>query len=198
MPFGILGVIGGGYVMRRFQLGDKKAIALSFVASILSLVVGIPLIFVGCDTRPIAGLTTMLESTTGSGFASTSSSVDVLPPANCFSDCGCADRKYEPICADGIEYLSPCHAGCRRVEINVTSGATAAFTPSAATTTSAAESIEILSYSNCSCLANERVKAMPRACAHQCERKLWTGIGISCAVLFIICIIQSPVYIGED
>lgn len=196
MPFGILGVISGGYIMRRFQLGDRKAVGLALVASVLSLVVGIPLIFVGCDTRPIAGLTTMLGSTmTGLGSTSSSSflnsSVDI-PPSNCFSDCGCANRKYEPICADGIEYLSPCHAGCHHVEVNVTlDGAAAAEARAAAAT----KSIKIVSYSGCSCLANETVKAMPRACAHQCERKLWTGIGISCAVLFIICIIQSPVYI---
>jgi len=195
MPFGILGVIGGGWAMRRFQLTDRKAVGLSVVASILSLVVGIPLIFVGCDTRPIAGLTadfggpvsvsrsTVVQISQESGLRSSTNAsasvIAVLPPATCYSGCGCAKRAYAPICADGMEYLSPCHAGCRHAEFNRSDDG----------------DVRVVSFSRCACLPDENAEAMPRGCSHQCERKLWTGIGISCAVLFIICIIQSPIYI---
>jgi len=30
----------------------------------------------------------------------------------CNSECGCSTSTYEPVCADGIQYFSPCHAGC--------------------------------------------------------------------------------------
>ena len=190
MPFGLLGVLGGGYAMKRFQLSDKKAVGLSVVASVLSLIVGIPLIFVGCETRPIAGLTALISDSTSVGASplfnsSSASSAPFIPlPLSCSAGCGCEEGKYEPVCASGMEYLTPCHAGCRGVEFNETR--------------SGAGDLKILSFSNCSCLRNESELAMPRPCAHQCEKKLWTGIGISCAVLFIICVIQSPVYIGRS
>jgi len=32
--------------------------------------------------------------------------------STCNSECGCSTSTYEPVCADGIQYFSPCHAGC--------------------------------------------------------------------------------------
>ena len=30
----------------------------------------------------------------------------------CNAACGCNSGLYDPVCADGIQYFSPCHAGC--------------------------------------------------------------------------------------
>ena len=168
-------------MMRRFRLGDRNAIAMSVVASVLSLIVGVPLIFVGCQTRPIAGLTTMVEPMKMTTMSTGSTPTFVSNLTVCLDTCRCDESKYEPICADGVEYLTPCHAGCRSVEYE-------SLNDSA--------SVKILSFSRCSCLPNASITAQPRACSHQCEHKLWTGIGISCVVLFIICVVQSPIYIG--
>ena len=38
------------------------------------------------------------------------SSPDLNSPCN--ADCGCSTALYDPVCADGIQYFSPCYAGC--------------------------------------------------------------------------------------
>ena len=30
----------------------------------------------------------------------------------CNADCDCSTALYNPVCADGIQYFSPCYAGC--------------------------------------------------------------------------------------
>ena len=32
--------------------------------------------------------------------------------SSCNTDCGCSMSLYDPVCADGIQYFTPCHAGC--------------------------------------------------------------------------------------
>ena len=32
--------------------------------------------------------------------------------AECNRGCGCSTDLYDPVCADGVEYFSPCYAGC--------------------------------------------------------------------------------------
>jgi len=43
-----------------------------------------------------------------------SSNMDTQPTlhSTCNSECRCSTSTYEPVCADGIQYFSPCHAGC--------------------------------------------------------------------------------------
>lgn len=46
-------------------------------------------------------------------FLSTEGS-DISTEFTCNYDCNCHDGVYAPICgADGMSYLSPCHAGCK-------------------------------------------------------------------------------------
>ena len=32
--------------------------------------------------------------------------------SECNEDCGCSTTLYDPVCVDGIQYFTPCHAGC--------------------------------------------------------------------------------------
>lgn len=42
-----------------------------------------------------------------------------LPTLECSFHCNCPEKAYNPICgSDGIEYISPCHAGCEVVNID--------------------------------------------------------------------------------
>ena len=104
MPFGILGVVLGGALMRRWNLSVGKATAMSIVFSLLTLLIGVPLMFMGCDTRPISGVNTPVFDTA------------------CARNCGCDDgggvtSAYIPVCdvVAGVEYVSPCNAGCTGV-----------------------------------------------------------------------------------
>lgn len=32
--------------------------------------------------------------------------------SQCNTGCGCDTAVYDPVCANGVQYFSPCHAGC--------------------------------------------------------------------------------------
>ncbi|XP_078665168.1 solute carrier organic anion transporter family member 4A1-like [Branchiostoma floridae x Branchiostoma belcheri] len=53
----------------------------------------------------------------------------------CSTECGCADSLYDPVCGrNGVEYQSPCHAGCAAVNYTT------------------------MVYSNCSCITSSRMQ----------------------------------------
>lgn len=47
---------------------------------------------------------------------------DIALDHECNSGCGCDMSVYDPICIDGVEYFTPCHAGCSNTVSNSSSG----------------------------------------------------------------------------
>ena len=42
--------------------------------------------------------------------------------SSCNTDCGCSMSLYDPVCANGIQFFTPCHAGCSQPALTGDSG----------------------------------------------------------------------------
>ncbi|XP_048453819.1 solute carrier organic anion transporter family member 2B1-like [Rhincodon typus] len=103
VPGAVLGIILGGAIMRRFQINLRGSAIMCFAAIFASICATTPLLFLGCSTQVVAGINDNLH---------TSNSTSGLE-LSCNRGCSCKDQAYNPVCTtDGIEFVSPCHAGC--------------------------------------------------------------------------------------
>ncbi|KAJ8044886.1 Solute carrier organic anion transporter family member 2A1 [Holothuria leucospilota] len=109
IPSAIFGNLIGGLIVKKLKLQVRGMAAMALTLSSCVLIV-IPLFFIsGCPQKPRVGLTVPYRSnneTLQSDFY----------PSNlddqCNLDCYCPSS-YRPVCgADGVTYISPCHAGC--------------------------------------------------------------------------------------
>ncbi|XP_059207470.1 solute carrier organic anion transporter family member 2B1 [Centropristis striata] len=99
IPLAVLGTVLGGVLMRRLGLSVSGASRLCTAAILLCLFSSTPLLLLGCSTQKVAG---------------------VFPPSggslSCSADCRCPQDAFNPVCgSDGVEFRSPCHAGCTDV-----------------------------------------------------------------------------------
>ncbi|XP_040908041.1 solute carrier organic anion transporter family member 2B1 [Toxotes jaculatrix] len=96
IPLAVLGTVLGGVLMRRLNLSVSGASKLCTTAILLCVFSASPLLLIGCPTQTVAG---------------------VFPPStaalSCSSGCRCPQDAFNPVCgSDGMEFRSPCHAGC--------------------------------------------------------------------------------------
>uniref|UniRef100_A0A3B4ADR2 Solute carrier organic anion transporter family member n=1 Tax=Periophthalmus magnuspinnatus TaxID=409849 RepID=A0A3B4ADR2_9GOBI len=108
LPAVALGIITGGFVMKRFKLGVIGAARVSFSASLVSFGLLSAQIFLHCDNAEVAGLTVTYE-----GVPRVSYSQQTLV-SQCNMGCSCSLKHWDPVCAyNGMTYASPCLAGCQ-------------------------------------------------------------------------------------
>ncbi|XP_064597257.1 solute carrier organic anion transporter family member 5A1-like [Liolophura sinensis] len=138
IPGAVLGIMVGGYVLKRFQLRPKGAIQMILALNLISLAGFSVFFFLGCDNLKLAGAT--------EPYVRHLSNVSVysLPKTNltssCNLDCDCSSNEFELICGvNGITYFSPCHAGCTRYYESVV------------------QHERLLNYTGCSCISDEPV-----------------------------------------
>uniref|UniRef100_A0A8C9FXZ8 Solute carrier organic anion transporter family member n=1 Tax=Pavo cristatus TaxID=9049 RepID=A0A8C9FXZ8_PAVCR len=106
IPGAMVGIVVGGAILKRFQMSLKQCSAMCVLGMLLCLILAFPLVFLGCPTQKVAGVT-YRESSEFGHYAS-----------ECSLHCNCPKKAYNPICgSDGIEYISPCYAGCSAVSI---------------------------------------------------------------------------------
>ncbi|XP_045543927.1 solute carrier organic anion transporter family member 2A1 isoform X1 [Salmo salar] len=98
LPSVAVGMLVGGVIMKRTGLSLKTIPRFSVAMLTISVILIIPLFFMGCPTQRVAKV-----NYTPHGFLAT-----------CYSNCSCPVNAFNPVCgSDNTEYLSPCHAGCK-------------------------------------------------------------------------------------
>ncbi|XP_073680493.1 solute carrier organic anion transporter family member 2B1 [Garra rufa] len=98
IPSAMLGIMAGGVILRKLGLSVRSSAAMCTVAVFISIMFAIPLLFIGCPTQSVSGINYNKFS------------------QQCSNACSCSDEAFNPVCgSDGVEFRSPCHAGCKTV-----------------------------------------------------------------------------------
>uniref|UniRef100_A0A3Q1JCP2 Solute carrier organic anion transporter family member n=1 Tax=Anabas testudineus TaxID=64144 RepID=A0A3Q1JCP2_ANATE len=108
LPAVALGIITGGFVLKRFKLGVVGAARVSIASSFGSLCLLCIQIFVRCENAEVAGLTVSYQ-----GVPQVSYNQQTLL-SQCNMGCSCSTKHWDPVCSyNGLTYTSPCLAGCQ-------------------------------------------------------------------------------------
>uniref|UniRef100_A0A803TJH0 Solute carrier organic anion transporter family member n=1 Tax=Anolis carolinensis TaxID=28377 RepID=A0A803TJH0_ANOCA len=162
LPAAALGMLFGGLIMKRFALSLKAIPRFSIVVLLVATLCILPLFFMGCSTQKVAG---------------------VYPPSSqeedqCSQQCSCSKYLFHPICGDnGVEYISPCHAGCTGFVSNSSSSRTVIYT-------------------NCSCIVTKDGQSSARngSCPLSCAHLLLPVIFIISLAALIASLTHNPLY----
>ncbi|XP_031438511.1 solute carrier organic anion transporter family member 1C1-like [Clupea harengus] len=108
LPAVALGIITGGFVMKRFKLTVIGAARIALSASFISFCLMVSQYFLQCDNAQVAGLTVSYQGVPELSYQQS----NLL--SQCNSGCSCSIKHWDPVCAhNGITYASPCLAGCQ-------------------------------------------------------------------------------------
>uniref|UniRef100_A0A023FV04 Putative organic anion transporter n=1 Tax=Amblyomma parvum TaxID=251391 RepID=A0A023FV04_AMBPA len=101
----MIGLLTGGVMLHRFRPGPRIVAGYSAFVELAMMAGFVVMMFIGCESPVIAGVTPGGNITTSSLLGT------------CNVNCNCNTHIYEPVCASNrmISYFSPCHAGCRSV-----------------------------------------------------------------------------------
>ncbi|KAA0720299.1 Solute carrier organic anion transporter family member 2B1 [Triplophysa tibetana] len=156
IPSAMLGIMIGGVILRRLSLSVRSSALMSTTVVLISIFVAIPLLFLGCPTQRI------FDKDFG------------LQPDQC-TLCSCSTDVFNPVCSsDGVEFRSPCHAGCRN-EIK-------------------SETNEIKNYTDCACVASGKTLgyATPGPCGNGCANRLIPFMILSSLTCFVASLSHTP------
>ncbi|KAJ7406012.1 Solute carrier organic anion transporter family member 2B1 [Willisornis vidua] len=152
IPGAMVGIVVGGAILKRFQMSLRQCSAMCVLGMFLCLLVAFPLLFLGCPTQKVAGVTYRDSSEFGHH------------ELECNLHCNCPEKAYNPICgSNSIEYISPCSAGCRAVTIHENNNS-------------------VLNYTNCSCISQKGLPgfAKPGTCGTGCSHLFLPFVVLSC------------------
>ncbi|XP_035276601.1 solute carrier organic anion transporter family member 2A1-like isoform X1 [Anguilla anguilla] len=169
LPAAAVGMLLGGVIMKRASLSLKTIPRFSVAVLFVSIVLCIPLFFMGCSTQKIAGVNVPYRDP---------STID-RSLSTCNSNCSCLKSAFNPVCgSDNMEYISPCHAGCTSFSMDPEKAKRVQF------------------YTNCSCVLDRDVpgSARPGSCENSCPHFLLPVIFIISLAGFIACLSHNPIY----
>lgn len=99
------GTACGGFITRRFRMNGRTAAFFVFVISTLNTLIFFSKVFLGCHSIV-------------NGIGRQGVETNFNYTFSCNGECGCDSAKLFPVCdLMGRTYYSPCHAGCRHVNI---------------------------------------------------------------------------------
>uniref|UniRef100_A0A3P9PM79 Solute carrier organic anion transporter family member n=1 Tax=Poecilia reticulata TaxID=8081 RepID=A0A3P9PM79_POERE len=159
LPAAAVGMLIGGFIMKRIGLTAKNIPRFSVVMLTISTLFCIPLFFMGCNTHKISGVNYPVEPS--------------LP--KCSTSCLCPESAFYPVCdSNGIEYISPCHAGCTNLtrDLNNT----------------------IRVFTNCKCAFETDSQVKPGHCPNSCSQYLLPVILLISLASLIACLTHNPLY----
>ncbi|XP_077596862.1 solute carrier organic anion transporter family member 2B1 isoform X2 [Stigmatopora nigra] len=181
IPLGVLGTVLGGVSVRRWNLGVGGAGKFCVAAISLSLFCGIPLAFTGCPTQRIDGIFPPGYDRCQSVRHPKSTRPGVCPflrqaTARCGSACRCSEESFSPVCgSDGVEFTSPCRAGCVAVETDGADRAT--------------------NFTDCRCVGGAEGWAAPGTCGGGCGHLLLPFAVALAATCFTSSLSQTPSFV---
>ncbi|NWX32936.1 SO2B1 protein, partial [Notiomystis cincta] len=150
IPGAMVGIVVGGAILKRFQMSLRHCSALCVLGMLLCLLTAFPLLFLGCPTQKVAGVTYWDRYHGSPGWA-----------RGVGARCECPEQGFNPVCgSDGVEYTSPCSAGCTSVNFLADTSA--------------------LNYTGCSCIAGPAGSARPGSCGSGCSHLFLPFVVLSC------------------
>ncbi|KAI6650545.1 solute carrier organic anion transporter family member 4A1 [Oopsacas minuta] len=107
IPAASIGIFLGGLTLFIFKKLSVERLALMLLILTLIELIIPPVLLITCSNTRIAGVNyNYPNSTKLSNFAIRNLN------ESCFSNCNCETYLYQPICSEGVTYISPCLAGC--------------------------------------------------------------------------------------
>ncbi|MEQ2249171.1 hypothetical protein ILYODFUR_026627 [Ilyodon furcidens] len=144
-------------------LSLKSIPRFSVIMLTISTLICVPLFFMGCDTQRVSEVNDQLGQ--------------YRPLSKCNISCSCPESAFHPVCgSDGVEYISPCHAGCT----NFTKDPNNTF--------------RVQLYTNCRCISGGQSHARPDPCENNCPHFLLPVILMISLASLIACLTHNPLY----
>ncbi|CAI5773608.1 solute carrier organic anion transporter family member 2B1 isoform X1 [Podarcis lilfordi] len=167
IPSGMFGIALGGAIIRNCRLSLTQIALMSVISMGLCTICDVPLFFLGCQTQTVAGLDL-------SGSSGIEEHV-----FDCNQMCKCSPSAYNPVCgANGIEYISPCYAGCTGLNIE-------------------SETHKVLNYTSCNCIVVDGGYgyATPGSCSFHCSKFLMPFVTIASLSTFLGSLAHTPGFV---
>nr|XP_045743139.1 solute carrier organic anion transporter family member 4C1 [Mirounga angustirostris] len=104
IPGAALGQILGGVLVSKLKMTCKNSMKFALLTSLVAFALSFVFVYANCENEQFAGVSELYNGTGKLGNLT----------APCNTNCNCLRSYYYPVCGgDGIQYFSPCFAGCR-------------------------------------------------------------------------------------